>query len=173
MNSIEERVRLFRIVRDIPYYVSLGEEQDYSCATKPFLLDILFRSLGLEIKHVLCSFEWEKQGLPEELLRIPHDRTETHEYLLVFIPENQQWVIVDTTWDSRIQHPGCPISHWDGLSDTPIGVVVEHTWSPEESERLIAEEDNMSPEERTEYMKRNNGFLAAFNKWLESQRKPI
>lgn len=172
-NKIEERIRLFKIVRDIPYYISIGDEQDYSCATKPFILDILFKSLGLEVKHILCTFKWEKQDLPKELLEISHDPTETHEYLLVLIPEKNRWVKVDPTWDSRIQLPAFPIAEWDGLSDTPIAVQVERTWSPEESKKLIAEEENMSNEERAEYLKRNGEFFSAFNKWLESQRKPI
>ncbi|MCL0050873.1 hypothetical protein M1N22_03430 [Dehalococcoidia bacterium] len=172
-NKIEERIRLFRIVRDIPYYISTGTEQDYSCATKPFILDIFLRSRGLEVKHVLCTFKWEKLGLPEELLAIPHDPEETHEYLLVFVLENNRWVKVDPTWDSRIQHPSIPITEWDGLNDTSIAVPVERAWSPEESEKLIEEEENMPEEERAEYLKRNGEFFKAFNRWLESQRKPI
>lgn len=171
--KIEERIKLFRIVRDIPYYISTGNEQDYSCATKPFILDVLLKSLGMQVKHVLCTFEWEKQDLPQELLEIPHDSKETHEYLLVFIPEKNRWVKVDPTWDSRIQYPAFSISEWDGLSDTPVAVTVEHTWSPEESEKLIAEEEDMSDEERKKYLERNGNFFNAFNRWLESQRKPI
>lgn len=172
-NKIEERIKLFRIVRDIPYYISTGTEQDYSCATKPFILDLLLRSIGLEIKHVLCTFKWAKLELPEELLARPHDPEETHEYLLVFVPEKNKWVKVDPTWDSRIQHSLIPIAEWDGLNDTLIAVPVEHTWSPEESEKLIEEEENMSEEERAEYLKKNAEFFKAFNRWLESQRKPI
>lgn len=172
-NRIEERIKLFRIVRDIPYYISTRTEQDYSCATKPFILDILLRSIGLKVKHILCTFKWEKLGLPEELLAIPHDIEETHEYLLVFIPETNKWVKVDPTWDSRIQHPSITIAEWDGLNDTPIAVPVEHTWTPEESEKLIEEEENRSEEERAEYLKRNGEFFRALNRWLEAQRKKI
>lgn len=172
-DNIKERVRMFRFVRDIPYYISSGEEQDYSCATKPFILDKLLRSIGLKVNHVLCTFKWEKLGLNKDLLSLPHDPEETHEYLLVFIPENNKWVKVDPTWDSRIQHPSISISKWDGLSDTIITVPIERKWSPEESKKLIEEEDNMSEEERLEYLKRNKQFFAAFNRWLESQRKPI
>lgn len=169
-NKIEKRIELFRIVRDIPYYISTGMEQDYSCATKPFILDILLKSIGLEIKHILCTFEWEELGLPKELLSIPHDSEETHEYLLVFIPENSKWVKVDPTWDSKIKHPSIPTSQWDGLNDTEIGVKIKHKWSPEESEKLIEEEENMSEEERGEYLKKNSEFFKVFNRWLDSQR---
>lgn len=172
-HTIEERIRLFRIVRDIPYYISTGMEQDYSCATKPFVLDILLRSIGLKVKHVLCTFKWGKLSLPEKLLAIPHDPEETHEYLLVFVPENKKWVKVDPTWDSKIRHPSIPIAEWDGLNDTSIGVPVEQIWTSEESERLIAEEENMPEDKRAEYLKRNSEFFEAFNRWLESQRKPV
>lgn len=169
INKIEERIRIFKFVRDIPYFIGLGNEQDYSCATKPVYLDKLFKSIGLEVKHILCTFKWEKIGLPKELLDIPHDAIETHEYMLVFIPEKKRWAKVDPTWDSRIQHPAFPIAEWDGMGDTSIAVPLEHQWSPEESEKLSAEED----ENREEYLERNGKFFIAFNKWLESQRKPI
>lgn len=172
-HKIEERVRLFRIVRDIPYHISTGMEQDYSCATKPFVLDLLLRSIGLKVKHVLCTFKWEKLGLPKKLLAIPHDSEETHEYLLVFVPENEKWVKVDPTWDSKIQHPSIPIAKWDGLSDTLIAVPIERIWTPEESEKLITEEENMPEDKRAEYLKRNSEFFKMFNRWLESQRKTI
>lgn len=168
--DVSERVKMFNFVRDIPYHVSVGDEQDYSCATKPLILDRLLTSIGLKVNHVLCEFKWSKLGLPNDLLRLPHDEVETHEYLLVLAPETDKWVKVDPTWDNRIQHPSFPIAEWDGLNDTDIGVPPERTWSPEESEKLIAEEESMTEEDRNEYLKRNGAFLRAFNKWLESQR---
>lgn len=172
-DNIKERIRMFRFVRDIPYYISTGEEQDYSCATKPFILDKLLKSIGLKVNHVLFTFKWEKLGLDKDLLSLPHDPKETHEYLLVYVPENNTWVKVDPTWDSRIQHPSISIPKWDGISDTTIAVPIEREWSPEESKKLIAEEDNISEEERQEYLKKNRQFLVAFNRWLESQRSSI
>lgn len=170
---IAKRVRFFRVIRDIPYYIATGNEQDYSCATKPVLLDILLKSLGLEVKHILCTFSWEKLGLPKKLLDFPHDPIETHDYLIVHVPENDKWVTLDPTWDSRIEVPNLVIPEWDGVSDAPIAVPIEQVWSPEESERLNAEEDNRSDEERAEYLRKNGTFFKEFNKWLESQRRPI
>lgn len=165
--EIEERIRFFEVVRDIPYYISLGDEADYCCATKPIILDALLSKLGLEVRHILCQFRWSKMSLPEELLQIPHDDLETHEYLEVLIPENGKWVIVDPTWDRKIKHSSVPIAEWDGLSDTVVGIPVEKVWSPEESEKLNAEED----EDREVYLQRNGKFFDALNRWLESLRR--
>ena len=169
-DNISTRIKHFRIVRDIPYYISIGSEQDYSCATKPYLLDILLRHIGLEVQHILCTFRWDNLGLPSNLCSIPHDSEETHEYLLVMIPETGSWVKVDPTWDSRIQYPNLKASDWDGLSDTAIAVPVQHVWSPEESEKLIREEENMPPTLRDEYLSRNGLFFKAFNEWLSAMR---
>jgi len=172
-NKIRQRIKLFNIVRDIPFYISIGEEQDYSCATKSYILEMLFKPLGLKVKHILCLFKWEKFNLPKELLRIPHDTEETHEYLSVFIPENKKWVIVDPTWDSRIQHPSIPIAEWDGLNKTVVGVPAEYTWSPEESGRLIEQKKNILDKEKKEYLRRNSQFFSLFNRWLESNRNSL
>lgn len=167
----EQRIRMFNIVRDIPYYISTGKEQDYSCATKPFLLDILMKSLGLKVQHILCTFKWEYLSLPEKLASIPHDDVETHEYLKVYIPEIKEWINLDPTWDSNIQHKSFKISYWNGVSSTPIAVPIEHEWSPQESIKLIEEEDNISEDERNNYIKRNGEFFRAFNTWLHELRR--
>lgn len=169
--DLEERIKLFKIVRDIPYYISVGEGQDYSCATKPYILDKLFQSIGLKVKHVLGEFRWSKLNLPEELLQIPHEDIETHEYLTVLIPERNTWVKIDPTWDSKIKHSAIGIAEWDGLHDTKLAVPLEREWSPEESEKLIAEEENWTEEQRQEYLRKNGEFFQAFNRWLDAQRR--
>lgn len=170
-DKIADRVRLFNIVRDIPFYIAVGNETDYCCATKPIILDILFKSIKLRCRHVICDFKWESSPLPKAILKLPHEALETHEYLEVWIPERKRWVIVDPSWDARIRHHGFHINRWDGLHDTKIAVRSERIWTLKESAALIAQE--LKPGEREKYLKRNRAFFVAFNRWLDAQRRPI
>lgn len=169
--EISERIRLFRMVRDIPYYIAVGNEQDYCCATKPIILDKLLQTIGLKSRHIICEFRWEDLGLPKELLKLRHEDFETHEYLEVWIPERKKWVKVDPNWDSRIKHSKITIAEWDGLNNTKLAVIPTKTLSIQKSKEFIVKD--ATPAERNAYMKKNGKFFIAFNKWLESIRKPI
>lgn len=166
--DIEKRKGIFKIVRDIPYYISTGKEQDYSCATKPLILKTLLESLGLKLRRIICEFRWEKLNLPKELLELPHDEVDTHEYLEVYVPEKEKWVKVDPNWDSWQRF--FPVAEWDGISDTIIAVTPEKTYSPEDSMKIIKEEDEVSPQVRKDYLEKNKKFFQALNKWLQYQR---
>lgn len=169
-SQIEQRIRLFKIVRDIPYYIAVGKEQDYCCLTKPEILERILQTVGLKSRHIICEFKWEDLGLPKEILGLSHENLETHEYLEVFIPERKKWVKVDPTWDSRIKHPKISVADWDGLNDTSLAVVPIKTYSSEGSAEFISKDTG---EDREKYMKRNREFFIKLNKWLESLRKPI
>ncbi len=166
--QIVERIRLFKMVRDIPFYLGLDGEQGYECVTKPEILDRLFRTIGLKSRHIICEFRWKNLDLPDELMKLPHDDPETHEYLEVWIPEGGKWIIVDPNWDSRIKWPTIPIAEWDGSTDTKLAVIPIKTLSPQESSVFITKDVG---EEREKYMERNRKFFIALNRWLESIRK--
>jgi len=169
--KIAERVRLFNIVRDIPYYIAVGKETDFCCATKPDILKRLLKSIGLKSRDVTVDFRWERLGLPEWMLRLPHEAVESHGYLEVWIPERKKWVVVDPTWDARIRHPKFHINRWDGLSGTRPAVIVERVWTRAETQKLLTAEED--PNVRAAYLKKNAKFFRAFNRWLEQQRRPI
>jgi hypothetical protein len=158
------------MVRDIPYYIAVSDkEQGYECVTKPEILDRLLQTIELKSRHIICEFRWEDLRLPKEILKLPHEDPETHEYLEVWIPERKKWVKVDPTWDSRLR-PKLPIAEWDGLSNTKLAVIPIKILSPEESAAFIAQDIG---EEREKYMERNRKFFIALNRWLESIRKKI
>jgi len=164
-----ERIKLFKMVRDIPYYISLSEDvQGYECVTKPTMLDKLLQTLGLKSRHMLCEFKWEDLDLPEELLKLPHEDPEIHRFLEVFIPETNKWIKVDPNWDSKIQHPGIPIAEWDGLNDTKLAVIPTKFYTVEESKKFIEQDIG---DERNTYLLKNKDFFIAFNKWLDSKRR--
>jgi len=164
------RIKLFRIVREIPYHIGIGSEQDYCCSTKARILHLLLKSIGIKSRYMICEFRWENLNLPEDILKLPHEYPETHQYLEVWIPEKEKWVVVDPTWDSRIKHPSILIAEWDGLNDTIIAVKVEKKYTPEESEKHIEKEKSWTKEEIKNYMNKNRKFFIAFNNWLESLR---
>lgn len=169
--GIEERVRRFELVRDIPYYIATGDEQDFSCATKNIILAKLLSVIGLQSRFIVCEFYWE-DVLPEELLMLPHESPEKHEYLEVLIPETNEWVKVDCTWDSRL-HSSFPVSEWDGLTSTRIAVPAVHVYSPEKSEEFNIKFATEPEDAKKEYAERNREFFIALNSWLESRRKLV
>jgi arylamine N-acetyltransferase len=169
-HDIEERKRLFRLARDIPFRTALSiQDQGYACVAKPEILDRMLQTLGLESRHIICKFNWEDLGVPDDVLEHDHETPETHEYLEVYLPEEDKWVKVDPNWDSKIQHPEIPIAEWDGKTDTKLAVKPVETLSPEESKEFI--EQDSTKEARKDYFKRNREFFKAMNQWLESLRK--
>lgn len=169
--STQERVKYFRIVRDIPYYIGLNEkEQDYCCLTKPLILDRLLRTLDVETRHILCQFKWSQLPLPKDILAIPHDDEDTHEYLEVRLPETGTWVRVDPNWDKPLKSLGLSVAEWDGHHDTQLAVSPLTVYSAEESARMIAAEDETDPKIRLDYIERNFTYFRAINQLLQSQR---
>ncbi|MFA4819568.1 MAG: hypothetical protein WC613_01260 [Candidatus Aenigmatarchaeota archaeon] len=164
--EIHERVKVFALVRDIPYHIGVDNEPDLSCGTKNAVLAYHFSIMGLKTRCVMCEFRWEDMELPNHILELPHDDPEKHEYLEVLIPETAQWVVVDPTWDSNIHHPSFRINEWDGITSTPIAVPVLKTYSPEESQLL-----NVSYDAEAEHDEKNKEFLFAMNQWINEQRK--
>ncbi len=165
--EIQERVRLFRIVREIPYYVSVGEEQDFSCSTKAEILKMLLHCLDLNSRYRICEFRWEDLNLPKEILKLPHEDPEYHQYLEVYIPETKRWTIVDPTWDSGLSKI-FEIAEWDGLSNTKIAVLPKKIYSPAKSMELIKKFNE--PKEIEEYLRKNKKFLIAPNNYFKCLR---
>ncbi|MBI5803532.1 hypothetical protein HY448_02495 [Candidatus Pacearchaeota archaeon] len=137
----KERIKMFEQVRDIPYYISVGKEKGFDCSVKA---EMLKKLLDLKSRSIICEFRWEDLKLPKEILEIYHENPEYHEFLEVYIPEKQKFVIVDPTWDNRLKSI-LPINEWDGLNNTRIAVPAKKIYSPEESEKKIQKMNN--PEE--------------------------
>lgn len=170
MSDLEERTRLFRVARDIPFRTPLSaDELGYACVAKPEILDRMLRTIGLDSRHIIAKFRWEDLGLPERVLQHTHEDPETHEYLEVEIPETGDWVVVDPTWDSRINHDGIPTLEWDGKTGTGVSVETVETLSPRESREFIREDSQ--EEVRDNYFKRNREFFRAMNMYLQSTRE--
>jgi hypothetical protein len=167
--EIQERKRLFRMARDIPFRTPLSpEEQGYACVAKPEILDRMLQTLGLETRHRITKFRWEDHDIPEKILKHTHEDPETHEFLEVKIPETGEWVEVDPTWDSRIQNENFPKLEWDGKTGTGLAVEPIEKLSVKESREFIQQDS--TEEARQEYFEKNREFFRAMNQWLEEQR---
>lgn len=169
MSLLEKRIAAFKFIRDIPYKIAPDvESQDYCCSTKAEFLADLMNNLGLKTRFIICRFEWETTPIHPSIIALNADEDTTHMYMEVFIPETQQWVICDPTWDIGLQESGFDIAQWDGLTSTQIAVAPSHIFSPEESAELI--KGYAAPGKLEEYLKLNCLFIAAVNSWLHEQR---
>ncbi|HRK97370.1 MAG TPA: hypothetical protein PLE43_02705 [Alphaproteobacteria bacterium] len=168
--DIEKRVSLFKFIRDIPYKIALNsEEQDYCCSTKSLMLASLLEREGLQTRQIICDFNWVDMPLPEAVLSLPYMVEETtHQFLQVLIPETEDWINCDPTWDSGMKKCGFEISKWDGLHNTRLAVVPTRIYSPQESLDLIESFKNEGF--ITRHMAYHHVFYQAINDWLRASR---
>lgn len=170
--DVAERIKCFRFVRDIPYYIALSDnEQDYCCATKTPMLQKLLAGLDIKSRQINCQFDWAGFGLPPDVLAEATSPHCAHVYLEVFIPEKNEWVAVDPTWDNKLQSAGLPIAEWDGLNPTVLAVKPVKTFSAEESQKVNQQMDGMPPETMQKFYKDNHNFISAINNWLDGCRR--
>ncbi|MEK7549815.1 MAG: hypothetical protein AAB519_02440 [Patescibacteria group bacterium] len=164
--NLQELVKTFESIRDIPYSIPLAYgETDHCCSGKNKLLKEYLESQGYEARFRVCSFRWDSIKLPKEVTAVEHNNDSTHAYLEVKI-ENE-WKVVDATWDSKI----CsvfPIEKWDGISATGIAVKAIEIFSPEKSAEIMTDDSRETIEQD---LKINGEFYRAFNTWLESLRE--
>ena len=162
--NVKDRINLFNKIRDIPYSISVGGEENVDCSAK---VEMLKKELDLKSRSIICEFRWEDLKLPKEILQAYHEDPEYHELLEVYIPERQKFVIVDPTWDSGLK-PIFSINEWDGLNDTKIAVPEKKVYSPEESKKIIEKVNN--PEEIKKYLDRNGDFFVRLNNYFKKIR---
>lgn len=168
--DIEKRISVFRLVRDIPYKVTLTQSlQDYCCSTKSMLLASLLEKEGLRTKQVICTFDWKDTPLPQEIVSLPYQVEETtHQFTQVYIPETSRWVNCDPTWDRLLEKAGFKISEWDGVTDTILAVSPKHILSEQEYSALWVRYSEQS--EVDAYYDYHRDFFTAMNRWILDQR---
>ncbi|HEU0117500.1 MAG TPA: hypothetical protein VFR09_02600 [Alphaproteobacteria bacterium] len=170
--SLKDRTKLFQFIRDIPYRIALSQdEQDYSCAAKTPMLQKMLSTVGLKSRRICCQFEWKSFGLPEDILKQAIATECGHEYLEVYIPENDKWVAADPTWDSKINSTGLPIAEWDGMNPTALAIKPTKVFSPEESAKINEEVENASKEAWNTFFEENRIFFRSLNAWFERHRQ--
>ncbi len=167
--SIEERVRFFEFVKNIPYKIGLyPDDPDYCCSSKAAILEKLLQGVGLQTRQIICTFDWDETTIPANILSLPRDEGETHLYLQVLIPETGKWVNCDPTWDRDLVRGGFSIAAWDGLTDTICAVKQHHIYTAEETQDLMKEYSD--PGFIRAHLDHHRGFYGAINRWMHSLR---
>jgi len=181
----EKRISIFNHIRDIEYAIvpgtrnySNGPEKILklnrgSCTPKHFLLGMMLERIKIPIKYVTYPYSWNdpKISYPKELAvlakKLP---TEYHLACKAFI-ENR-WVNIDATWDIGLKKPGFPVNeNWDGVSNTQNAVTsideIIHE-NAAERELFVTEKLEKRTDEQNNDVKQ---FIAAFNDWLDKERR--
>lgn len=132
LSPLDSRISVFTHIRDIPYAIipewksaddtirMMVMENKGWCGPKHRLLMWMFDQMGIKTEPVLIPFRWQDQ---------PFRYPELIRQLLVLLPDSthlcckacldNQWHIIDATWDSALINAGFPVNcRWDGMSDT-------------------------------------------------------
>ncbi len=163
MNAVEQRIAVFGEVQNLIYQLSRDGKSDCNCVSKSKLLGVHFSNLDIPWRYRLVEFSWADLGVPEEVMSIEHDTPAVHKYLEAHIPETEQWVIVDPTWDPGLRDV-LPVPQWDGLTATELAVPGKQILTEKESETFYA--NVKSAEYVKGWFQRNNDFMEAINRWL-------
>lgn len=192
----ESQIAVFNRIRDIPYAImpdqtdpvigplNLLKEGRGHCASKHFLLGILFGRLGIGIKYVSIPFSWDQPDIlyPDRLRELAASLPLSyHLACRAFIGE--RWILVDATWDPPLAAAGFPVNtEWDGHSDT-LPAVVPTLVVPPDGDESVSEIVHESAGERPELYKRarrtyspediarRKEFDEEFNLWVEKVRR--
>lgn len=177
------RINIFENMRDIPYAVILehfdcekGPERMIRankgfCVPKHYLLAEFYKNLGLQVRLHTFLFRWEKinADYPRKLKDMAKGLSEVYHLACGVLIENN-WVIVDATWDIALEKTGLPVNKiWDGASNTLLAVKPEAEYI---HDNINEREDFLKNQEYSLSEKlRLSRFSLEFNKWLEAVRK--
>jgi hypothetical protein len=178
VSKIDEAVRLFTSVRDVPYMLG-GEDCPErlfidgfgGCTRKHMYLAPRLRALGYKVSIGMSVFDWRNLPIPSHILQLLQNPIQYHMFL--FIQSNGTSVLVDATWDNKMGTLGFPVLHWDGVSSTGLAVDALEYWIQNmlvlQTRAFISSAVNKvkglvaRPQQKP--------FNHAFNLWLERKRK--
>jgi hypothetical protein len=174
-DPLGSRIALFERVRDIPYCypasrdpIEVIESGRGSCSGKHYLLGELFRLLGLEVRHMICTHRFNESPIVfpapmQEVLR-KNEIVDLHDYLQIAV--DGEWVDVDATWPRGLREFGFPVNEdWDGKHAMLLSVVPEDLAIAERDPEALKEEllSKLPPRQRT----LRKQFLAALSSWVQ------
>lgn len=161
--TIAARIQTFNAVRDLPYYIATHGEDDCCCSTKSFILQRRLASLGIGSVMAFGTFLWSSI-LPDSVrAALPSDEA-WHQWLRVFVPETNEWIDLDPSWDIQLAKH-FPIAEWDGRSSTRLGVPLTKRCSDEENKDILAA--GYQPTAVASYMNEHREFLKTLNEYLQ------
>ena len=112
---------VFTLIRDMPYQRASTRKPDAivrewrgTCSGKHYVLDEIFRELGLDSRVIMCTHRFTPDNtahFPDELKNlIAGDSVpDVHTYLRVATPAG--WMTVDATWPASAEPLGMPVNH--------------------------------------------------------------
>src|ERR1700687_3895812 len=174
-DPMQARIVLFEHVRDIPYTYPASREPIEvlqrgcgSCSGKHYLLADLYRLLGLQVRHMICTHRFNESPLVfpppmQELLR-KNEIVDLHDYLQIAIDD--EWIDVDATWERGLREFGFPVNEeWDGKRAMLLSVVPEDFAVAEHDPERLKEEllSKLTPRQRT----LRKQFLEALSGWVQ------
>ena len=170
---VEERIAVFNEVRDAPYSIPLTMAdipRSNNCSSKANRLGAMLNSGGIKTRQRLCRFKWQVGALPSKLLAKNPSPEGLHQFLEALIPETDEWVTVDATWDTKLaKAAGLPFIEWDGLSATRIALKPLEILPQKEGDMLMERMEN-NPQEIEKILDKNQEFFSLLNKWFEKVR---
>lgn len=174
-DPLRARVVLFERVRDLPYsYPSSRDPRAVlqqgrgSCSGKHYLLGEMFRLLGLQVRHMICTHRFNESPLAfpppmQEMLR-RNEIVDLHDYVQIVVSDG--WVDVDATWERGLREFGFPVNEeWDGTSPMILSVVPEDYAVAERDPERLKEEllSKLTPRQRA----LRKQFLEALSGWIQ------
>jgi transglutaminase-like putative cysteine protease len=174
-DPLRARVVLFERVRDLPYSYPCSRDPRTvlqqgrgSCSGKHYLLGEMFRLLGLQVRHMICTHRFNESPLPfpppmQEMLR-RNEIVDLHDYVQIVV--NDRWVDIDGTWERGLREFGFPVNEeWDGMSPMILSVVPEDYAVAERDPERLKEEllSKLTPRQRT----LRKQFLEALSRWVQ------
>lgn len=185
LSSKDARISIFSQIRDIPYAVipeisnpvngpqELLKRMRGSCAPKHFLLGRMFEMLRIPIQYVSYPFSWNAKSVayPPELRKLA-ESVPIGYHLACKARIEDQWVVLDATWDRPLARVGFPINDsWDGASDTKLAVEpldeMVHETAQDRMQLLQARRSSWTSDDHAW----TDRFTSALNSWLEEVRR--
>jgi len=158
---MNELIKKFYQIRDLPYHISTNNELGSDCEDKAKMLVAAAKSLGFEARTRIALFDWEVLHLPNEVTRVPHDSECSHFFVELRKPDGT-WINLDPTWNKELSAAGLAVQEWDGEQSTSLAMEVKEILSPEESQKYI---ENIDYEEDYRI---NRAFYEAINSYCDS-----
>jgi len=185
LSGRDARISIFNQIRDISYAVipeinnpvdgpeGLLKRMKGSCSPKHFLLGRMFEMLRIPTQYVTYPFSWNVTSVayPPELRKLAEDVPIGYHLACKARIENQ-WVVVDVTWDRPLARVGFPVNEsWDGIGDTRLAVEplddLVHENAQERMRFVQARKSSWTTDDHA----RTDHFTSALNNWLEDVRR--
>jgi len=164
---IQKAISKFYEIRDIPYHISVSDQEEYNdCEGKNKKLAKALEDLGYKVRFRVGLFYWNVVKLPKEILEIPHNEDCSHFFIEVTLPDKNEWVFVDATWNKELKNAGFIVAEWDGVNQTELAFECYEVLGSEDLRRYL---ENINYEKD---LKTNGKFYEAINKYCDSFLKP-